>query len=130
MNELYKKEMLIEELEDMARQLECVHGKRAEDSFGQLTCEEQFSFSVELFKHTEENVTCLSFLVFGFFDRAGARCSFPQDSTYYSLCYTKTHFQILLGIHLMDFGSDRFCGKSVRSWCDRSSDRSFMGWTH
>ena len=21
-------------------------------------------------------------------------------------------------------------GKSVRSWCDGSSDRSFMGWTH
>ena len=23
-----------------------------------------------------------------------------------------------------------FRGKSVRSWCDGSSDRSFMGWTH
>ena len=70
MNELYKKEMLIEELEDMARQLECVHGKRTEDSFGQLTCEEQFSFSVELFKHTEENVTCFE-LLSGFFSSTG-----------------------------------------------------------
>ena len=27
-------------------------------------------------------------------------------------------------------GPIELCGKSVHSWCDGSSDRSFMGWTH
>ena len=29
-----------------------------------------------------------------------------------------------------DFFLVQLCGKSVRSWCDGSSDLSFMGWTH
>ena len=33
--------------------------------------------------------------------------------------------------HVSLYGSERqLRGKSVRSWCDGSSDRSFMGWTH
>ena len=36
----------------------------------------------------------------------------------------------LLFFFFFFFLCEELCGKSVRSWCDGSSDRSFMGWTH
>ena len=49
--------------------------------------------------------------------------SHRQDSTYHGLCYTsllnKDH-------NVYDSICHQLCGKSVNSWCDRSSDRSFM----
>ena len=36
-----------------------------------------------------------------------------------------------VGVFSNYLGNEMYlCGKSVRSWCDRSSDWSFMGWTH
>ena len=36
----------------------------------------------------------------------------------------------LQGMICILFSKAKLRGKSVRSWCDGSSDRSFMGWTH
>ena len=83
--------------------------------------------------------------------------SHRQDNTYHGLCYTsrgalagmgppwrieysstELHLAplqksniLLLTIFQLKKGSEMYlCGKSVRSWCDGSSNRSFMGWIH
>ena len=50
--------------------------------------------------------------------------SHRQDNIYHGLCYTSRG--ALAGTRNSSMG---LRSKSVRSWCDGLSDRSFMGWT-
>ena len=64
-----------------------------------------------------------------------------QDSTYHGLCYT-SHGALAgtrnssqgppfwMSTELLGAVVSSTSGKGIRSWCDGSSDISFMGWTH
>ena len=44
--------------------------------------------------------------------------------------FFSTSFHLYIQSNILYLASVLLSGKSIRSWCDGSSDRSFMGWTH